>query len=331
MFITIRRRTVVLISTGIVLAILGVCLALWMPRFRRFAHGARSGVTVQGVQVGGLFGSEVRDVVLATAARVERQPVEAMYHSETGDIIPEEPGISVDVDRTVQIVMEAKRGEEVSLLTRLVQPSVTAQMLKAVYGVQTNEPAVALAFNVAWGEECLPGILDSLASAGAKSTFFLTGTWVRKFPELTQRIAAEGHELANHGYEHPHPELLSDSELAALITKNEDLIRELTGVRTVLFAPPYGEVNQKIVAAAARLGYTTVMWTVDTIDWQRPEPTLILERSQRRLAGGNIILVHPTEPTARALPAVLATLSDKGYRAVTVSELLPMGKPMDSR
>lgn len=330
-FITIKRRTLILIILAIILVIAAACVAISMPRMRRAAYGAKPGVRLRDVDVGGLYQEEVRSVVLGLAASIERIPREAIFYSETGEIISEEPGIVVDIDNTVKSVMAAPRGANVDLVTRQVTPAVTAAMLKPIYKVSTSEPAVALVFNVAWGEEWVPAILEILAEAGVKSTFFITGTWAVKFPQMVQAMVAAGHEIANHGYDHPHPEQLSEKELVTLIEKNETLLRELTGVRTRLFAPPYGEVNQKITAVAGRLGYATIMWTVDTIDWQRPDPAIIVERAERRLAGGNIILVHPTEPTAAALPSILRRLAEKGYRVVTVSSLLELGPPIHTR
>lgn len=330
-FITIKRRTLILIVLAIILAIVAACVAISMPRMRRVAHGAKPGVRLRDVDVGGLYQEEVRSVVLGLAATVERIPKEAIYYAETGEIVSEQPGIAVDIDNTVKSVMAAPRGANVDLVTRQVTPAVTAAMLKPIYKVNTSEPAVALAFNVAWGEEWVPAILETLAGSGVKTTFFITGTWALKFPQMVQAMVASGHEIANHGYDHPHPEQLSDRELTTLIEKNETLLRELTGVRTRLFAPPYGEVNQRIAAVAGRLGYATIMWTVDTIDWQRPDPAVIVERAERRLAGGNIILVHPTEPTAAALPLILKRLAEKGYRVVTVSSLLELGPPVHTR
>jgi len=330
-FITIRRRTLILIILAIILVIAAACVVISMPRMRRAAHGAKPGVRLRDVDVGGLYQEEVRSVVLGLAGSVERMPREAIYYAETGDIISEEPGIVVDIDNTVKSVMAAPRGANVDLVTRQVTPAVTAAMLKAIYSVKTSEPAVALAFNVAWGEEWVPAILEILAESGVRTTFFITGTWAVKFPQMVQAMVASGHEIANHGYDHPHPEQLTEKELVTLIEKNETLLRELTGVRTRLFAPPYGEVNQRIASVAGRLGYATIMWTVDTIDWQRPDPAVIVERAERRLAGGNIILVHPTEPTAAALPTILKRLAEKGYKVFTVSRLLELGPPVHTR
>jgi len=329
--VTVKRRTVILAIVVIGLMVVSACVAMSMPKLRRMTTGVRPGVTLSDVAVGGLFADEVRQVVLGLAPRVERMPREAMYHSETGEVVSEEPGVAVDVDRTVIAVMAAPRGACIEVTTKQVPPQVTAAMLAPVYRVATSERAVALAFNVAWGEEWLPQIMDVLAGTGVHCSFFITGTWAKKFPELVQALASAGHEIANHGWDHPNPARLGETDLTDLIERNETLLRELTGVRTRLFAPPYGEVNQKVCKVAARLGYTTIMWTVDTVDWQRPAPEVVADRALKRLAGGNIILVHPTEPTAKALPSILTSLSQQGYRAVTVSELLSLGQPAHDR
>ena len=112
-----------------------------------------AGCDLSGVAVGGLFADEVRQVVLGLAPASSGCP-EAIYHSETGEVVPEEPGVAVDVDRTVIAVMAAPRAS-VEVTTKQVPPQVTAAMLAPVR-VATSERAVALAFNVAWGEEWLP-------------------------------------------------------------------------------------------------------------------------------------------------------------------------------
>ncbi|MFW5787272.1 MAG: polysaccharide deacetylase family protein, partial [Halanaerobiales bacterium] len=131
---------------------------------------------------------------------------------------------------------------------------------------------IALTVNVDWGEEYIPDMLEVLSEYNIKATFFVTGKWVEKNPELLKKIHDKGHEIGNHGYLHLHPADLSPSSLHKLIKKNEDLIYKLTGKQTKLFAPPYGEVNDKIVKSASDIGYKTIMWSADTIDWQRPSP-----------------------------------------------------------
>lgn len=206
---------------------------------------------------------------------------------------------------------------------------VSGSGLHPVYRGPQERPWVALAINVDWGEEVLPEMLATLGRHGVRATFFLTGRWARKFPELARRIAEEGHEIGNHGIDHLHPTRLSDAELRRLVEENAALLEELTGRRPTLFAPPYGEVDERIVRLAAASGHHTVMWTVDTLDWQRPPPSVILDRVARRVDRGAIILMHPTEPTAQALADLLALLQSRRLTPVTVGELVAALEDME--
>lgn len=194
--------------------------------------------------------------------------------------------------------------------------------LQPVYRGPQDRPWVALAINVDWGDEVLPEMLATLRRHGVRATFFLTGRWARRSSELARRIAEEGHEIGNHGLDHVHPTELGDAELRRLVEENAGLLQEVTGQRPALFAPPYGEVDERIVRLAAATGHHTVMWTVDTLDWQRPHPSAILERVAQRVEPGAIILMHPTEPTVQALPDLLALLQSRGLSPVTVGQLV---------
>ncbi|HHY92145.1 MAG TPA: polysaccharide deacetylase family protein [Firmicutes bacterium] len=195
-----------------------------------------------------------------------------------------------------------------------------------VFQVETKKPVVALTVNVAWGEEYLPELLKALAAGGAKATFFMVGDWVRQFPALTKDIAAAGHELGNHTWYHPHPTQIGAEEFKEELRRTEELLTQLTQQKPVLFAPPYGEWNKEVVAAAGELGYHTIMWSVDTVDWERPRAEVIVERVLAGIQPGGIVLMHPTQPTVEALPKILAGFKEKGLTPVTVSELLAAGR-----
>jgi peptidoglycan/xylan/chitin deacetylase (PgdA/CDA1 family) len=107
-----------------------------------------------------------------------------------------------------------------------------------------------------------------------------------------------------------------------LILKNEDSIENIISKKTNLFAPPYGEVNQRISEIAASIGYKTIMWSADTVDWQRPSPEIIEQRAVNKASDGGIILMHPTKPSLQALSNIIDSLENKGYHFVTVSKLL---------
>jgi peptidoglycan/xylan/chitin deacetylase (PgdA/CDA1 family) len=181
---------------------------------------------------------------------------------------------------------------------------------------------MSLMVNVDWGDEFIPGMLETFARYGVLATWFPTGRWATRAPELTREIAAAGHELGNHGGWHGMASQMGTTEVRRLISEGEVAIHRASGQRPRIFAPPAGDVNERAVAVANELGYKTVLWTIDTIDWQRPAPSVIIERVVSRAQPGALVLMHPTKPTAEALPAILEQLLSLGYELVTVSQLL---------
>ena len=181
---------------------------------------------------------------------------------------------------------------------------------------------VSLAINVDWGNEYLPAILDALRAEDVHATFFLTGRWTDAYPELAREIADLGHEIGNHGYSHKSPNASSKDEVAEEIRTTEEAIFQATGITTTLYAPPSGETEDHVLKAAEELGYETVLWTVDTVDWQNPDADTVRERVMGKIESGGIILAHPTAATAEALPGILHDLKEAGFQPVTVSENL---------
>ncbi len=193
--------------------------------------------------------------------------------------------------------------------------------LAPVYQGSDKEKNISLTFNVVWGEEFIPTITECLKEHNVTATFFLGGQWVDDFPELAGQIAAN-HEVGNHGYAHLHQERLSKAANITEIKKAEISIYNATGIKTNLFAPPYGEKVDVIFRAAEEAGYTTIFWSIDTIDWQRPDPPVIVRRVADKAHNGAIVLMHPTAPTVHALPQIIKELKKQGYELVKVSTLI---------
>jgi peptidoglycan/xylan/chitin deacetylase (PgdA/CDA1 family) len=200
--------------------------------------------------------------------------------------------------------------------------------------VQTDNKIIALTINVDWGESYIPEILDILDRYQAKATFFVTGKWAAKHPELIQQIAAKGHLLGNHSYSHPHPDNLTVVQNKEELSKTENIIKEVTGCKTIYYAPPYGEKGKNGLQAADELGYTTILWTLDTIDWKlESTPELITQRildpkiryGVKPEKKGAIVLMHPKKNTVKALPDILAGLKNEGFSFVTIEKLITTG------
>lgn len=191
-----------------------------------------------------------------------------------------------------------------------------------IYQGNSGQKAVAITINVDWGEEYIPAMLNELKNGGAKATFFVTGYWAQNNPEVLKSIFVEGHSIQNHGYKHLHFATLSPGQSAAEIKKAEEVIYNITGHRTCFFASPYGEQNRQIMQAVQSIDYDLIMWTVDTIDWQKPGPDVIVKRVMNRVQNDAIILMHPTEPTVKALPTLLERLKEEGYQMLTLEQLV---------
>lgn len=216
----------------------------------------------------------------------------------------------------------------VAIIAGLLQPlrfvyDLMPQSLKqpVSYG-DKSQPKIAFACNVFWGEEFLPDMLRTLEQENVKITFFIGGSWAKRFPDSLRQIASQGHELGNHTWSHPHPNSLTKLQNQDQILRTEAFIKETANVKTALYAPPFGEYNEAVVAAAAEIGYRTVLWSVDTIDWQRPPVDILKNRVLKKVHNGAIILMHPTDPTTKALPSLIHDLKEKGYIITTVSDIL---------
>jgi probable sporulation protein (polysaccharide deacetylase family) len=283
----------------------------------------KAGVKLEGYPVSGFLPEEVARIVKTMAARMNRDPQNASYFAETGEIIPARPGRSVDVAATVNMVCSARSGADLKVLVSNIPPAVSDDFFKPVYHGRPECSHVAMAINVAWGEEFIPDLLKIFQEEKVKVTFFLVGTWVKAFPELVKSLDTAGHELANHGLEHGHPSQMNREQLKHLILDNTALIQSVTKKKPVpLFAPPYGELNTLIVSTAGELGYRTIMWSVDTVDWKRPAPEIILERVLTKIEPGGIILLHPTVVTKAAMRDLIRGLRKKGLEPGTVTSVL---------
>ncbi len=209
------------------------------------------------------------------------------------------------------------------MIIRINQTGIVAvNSQQPIYQGNTGQKVISISVNVDWGEEYIPGMLEEFKKHDAKATFYVTGTWAEKNPELLKKMSLEGHCIQNHAYKHVHFSSLSDAEAQAQIKQAEEIIEKLIGNRTEFFAPPYGEQNARLVKAAAEINYQLIMWSVDTIDWQKPSPETIVKRVCNKVHNDAIVLMHPTDPTLKALPELLNCLEQEGYKMVTVEEIL---------
>lgn len=188
------------------------------------------------------------------------------------------------------------------------------------YHGNLNKKNISLMFNVYMGSEFIEPILSILEKYNAKVTFFVGGSWVSKNTDLLVEIDAKGHEIGNHGYWHKDHKNISQSQNESEIYLTHKIVKSTIDKDMTLFAPPSGSYSQTTIKVASNLGYKTIMWTKDTIDWRDQNIELIYTRAIKNDCGGDLILMHPTKSTLEALERVVLFYCNNGYKLTTVSE-----------
>ncbi|MGO4546477.1 polysaccharide deacetylase family protein [Paenibacillus sp. 2TAB23] len=200
---------------------------------------------------------------------------------------------------------------------------------EVVWEVPTRDKKIALTFDDGPYPATTERILDLLKKYNAKATFFVLGNKVERYPETIKREIAEGHEVANHTFNHVYFERsVSQATMKEEILKTENALVSLTGKKSQLFRPPGGFYNERSIEMAKSLGYTTIMWSwhQDTNDWQSPGVNKIVNKVLNHARNGDIVLLHDYIPgstqTVMALDKILDELTKRGYVFVTVTELM---------
>lgn len=257
----------------------------------------------------------------AESRRVE--PVNAKV-DRVWKAIPGLNGLEVDLEKTVHLARSIGAYDLIPFVYREIPPAIDLDDLgpQPIYKGNPNKPMISIMINVAWGDEYIPGILNTLEEEGVKATFFFDGSWLANHLDLARQIGEKGHELSNHAYSHKNMSRLSRAEMIEEISKTQQLLAEKLGVDNRLFAPPSGDYNEETVRVAHELGLKTILWTFDTIDWKNPEPDVIIRRFAGLVEPGTLVLMHPTEASSKALPEMIRIARQKGLTLGTVSELL---------
>lgn len=196
-----------------------------------------------------------------------------------------------------------------------------------VYSVERDDKVLSISFDASWGADKTIAILDILDRYDVKTTFFLVGSWVDKYPEMVEEIFARGHEIGNHSNTHPHMSQLSESDIREELRIMSDKVEKLTGVRPTLFRPPYGDYNDRVVLVSRAEGYECVQWSIDSLDWKDRGTEDIIKQCTHRVDNGDIVLFHnDSNDIVNALPSVIEHYQGLGYTIIPVSELLLEGE-----
>lgn len=166
-------------------------------------------------------------------------------------------------------------------------------------------------------------VLDTLKAYGYRGTFFLTGQWTAANPALVRRMVAEGHEIANHTYDHPHLTDISQDEMKLEIWSTELAIVRAAGVMPKpMLRPPFGSYNESVRAVLGELGYDLIFWSIDSGDWRGFTPQQIIARADTARAGDIFVSHAYAANTGQAIGGVCETLKGKGLTGGTISQVL---------
>lgn len=195
----------------------------------------------------------------------------------------------------------------------------------------THRKQVALTFDDGPDTEYTPRILDLLAQYGVKATFFLKGANIPGQEWVVTRIVREGHLVANHSYSHPDFRELTAEQIVAEVAKTEGLVKKISGRKTALLRPPYGEMTTEGLDQLVAAGYTMVNWSVDSKDWRADQADQILNNILSQVKPGSIILMHSAggngqdlTPTVAVLADLITSLQAMGYEIVPLTDILPV-------
>ena len=194
--------------------------------------------------------------------------------------------------------------------------------------VNVDGPYIAMTFDDGPHATNTAKLLEMAAARHIKLTFFVLGECVEQNSDVLRREVAEGHEIGSHSWSHPNLAKLSHADVRSQLQRTEDLIEKTAGIKPKLMRPPYGELTKRQrILVNHEFGYKVILWDVDPLDWKRPGPNVVAQRIIAGARPGSIILSHDIHPpTIAAMPQVFDALLAKGFKFVTVSELLAMDK-----
>src|SRR5699024_400442 len=188
-----------------------------------------------------------------------------------------------------------------------------------------DETNIGLTFNISWGEEKVHDILKQLKKHEIQATFFVSGEWAERHPEILEKIIEDKHELGMMGYRYKSYLDQEIEEVRKDLVKAQEIYDKLGYEDTKLLRTTSGHFNKEIIELAEDMGFQVIHWNVNPDDWQNPGTQKIIDHVMKETTNGDIILMHASDSakqTAEALKTILPGLKNKGLHLVSMSELI---------
>src|SRR5699024_8618333 len=183
-----------------------------------------------------------------------------------------------------------------------------------IYRGHPEKNMVAFMINVSWGAEHVPQILEILNDYKVKANFFIEGKWARENADLVKMIVDEEHLIGNHAYSHPDMARLSSEEIIKEITQTNEILTAIINKQVNYFTPPSGSFTDEVVSKASDLDMETILWTVDTVDWKNPSVNVMINRVEKAIHPGAIVLMHPTPVIAEGLGQLIESIKEQDFK-----------------
>lgn len=231
--------------------------------------------------------------------------------------------------------MHLKRFRSIFIVTVIAVVLCAASLadvrtIRPIFRGPSQEKVVALTFDDGPDPAYTPRILAILKKSGVRATFFVVGENVDRYPDLARRELAEGHMLGNHTFSHPNLTQVPIDQARSEISNCEFAIRRNTGNAPKLFRPPKGFLSVKTIQLISQMNYQPVIWSLAVEHSDAPTPAAMASRVFAKIQPGMIILAHDgrlnRENTVRALPYIISGLKARGYRFITVDEMIELAR-----
>lgn len=216
----------------------------------------------------------------------------------------------------------------------IIRAATPAPKPKVTYNqCNVDGPFIAMTYDDGPHATNTPRLLDMLKQRGIKATFFVVGQCAAEYPDIMKRIVVEGHEIANHSWSHPQLSRMGEGAVSDQLQRTHDVIIQTTGATPRLMRPPFGAFTQNQMAWANRKwDYKVIMWDVDPLDWKYRNAGHVKSEILSHTVNGSIILTHDIHKTTiDAMPETLDGLTARGFKFLTVSELIAMDRPMPAK
>lgn len=196
---------------------------------------------------------------------------------------------------------------------------------QAFYRAEIDEPHIALTFNISWGENKVHDILKKLKEEDVQATFFVSGEWAERHPDLLDEIVDDGHELGMLGYRYKSYLDQDIHQVEKDLVYAKEIFGKLGYEDITLLRPPNGHFDKEIIELAERLSFKVIHWSVNPDDWKNPGTDEIVDRVMGETSNGDIVLLHASDSakqTKKALETIIPGLRGKNLKMISISEMI---------